>query len=203
MKRAIKYLAFLLAAFFPWAHASQAPAVQADAPPPQGDCRQMSDNRVVNASTSLRVTVFSCSSGMRMVIDRKVGNVSAETASKIFNMPNTSVNAVVAVSEDAFDINFLESSSYTHPSVLIYSFHFQDNQWLLREMSFQATQSCNGEAGVEANYYDVDYLAGTVEAKMYDGCDHYRKKEAAMKPAFILLENFDPSDERLSPFHYE
>lgn len=203
MKRQIKYLIALLGACFPLAQAAQAPAVPADANHSQGDCTQMSDNWVVDASTSLRVTVISCQGGVRIVADRKIGNASVETESRTFNIPNAGVNEVVAISKDAFDVNFLEVTSYANPSLRVYSFYRQDNRWLLQEMSFQATQSCNGEAGLDADYYDVNYQVGKVEVKKYKDCGHFRTQRLTIRPASILLENFDPSDERLSPFQYD
>jgi hypothetical protein len=203
MKRHIRYLAVLLSTFIPWMHASQAIAVPPGASHLLSDCTQRSDNKVVDAATSLHVAVVSCSGRLRIVVDRKASGVSAETESREFNIPSTGVNEVVAVSKDAFDVNLMQAMSYANPSIMIYHFHFRRNQWLLEEMSFQATHSCNGEAGVDADYYDVDYRSGKVEMKMYEGCDHFQGKHVVIKPASIFLEDFDPADERLTPFQYE
>lgn len=202
MKRHIKYLALLLVAFFQLAQASQSSTVPTNTNTLQSDCKELSDNRVTNATTALRVTVVSCADGERIIVDRKYNNNSAVTESKVFNIPDAGVNEVFIVNSDAFYINFLQSRSYANPSIIIYNFFLQNNKWRLEDMSFQATQSCNDEAGVDADYYEINYLTGKVDVKEYEDCEHYRTKNLTVKPASIFLEEFNPSDDRLSPFQY-
>ena len=202
MKRHVTYLLFLLVTLLQSAQASAPPAAPISMSDHQSGCRETSDNGLTNTSTSIRVTVVSCSGEDRIIVDRKVDNNSVVAQSKKFSIEYAGLNEVRVIDENNFYVNYLQSRSYANPSIIIYRFHFQSRKWRLQDMSFQATHSCNDEAGVDADYYEVNYQAGKVEVKEYAGCDHYTARKLNVKPALILLEEFDPSDDRLSPFQY-
>jgi hypothetical protein len=202
MKRHITYLISLLVALLQSAQGSTPPAAPVTMGPHQSGCSETSDNGLTNTSTSIRVTIVSCSGGDRIIVDRKVDHNSVVTQSKRFSIDYAGLNELRVIDKNNFYVNYLQSRSYSNPSIIIYSFHFQNKKWRLQEMSFQASHSCNDEAGVDADYYEINYQTGKVEAKEYAGCDHYTARKSNVKPALILLEEFDPSDDRLSPFKY-
>ena len=202
MKHRIEYLALFLAAFSPWAQASQTPGASTAASIPQNDCKRISNAKVVNASASLRVTVLSCPNGHRIVAERTFDSRSVVVESPVFDLPDGAANEVSVSDGNTFDVGFLQSRSYVNPSLITYSFRFRGGRWLLEEMSFQATQSCRDEAGVNADYYDANYLTGNIETRKYEGCDHFKTQHSATAPIVILLEGFHPSDDRLSAFRF-
>lgn len=202
MKTCVGCLVLLSAIFIRPAQASPPPAVPASAGIHQVDCRKSSD-QWASGSTSLRVTVVSCPDGKHIVVERKDSNGPVVTRSKDFMVPYAGVGNVEVFDHDSFDVGFLEARHYTHPSTVDYRFHFQGDKWLLVEMSFQATQACDGEAGVDSDYYDIDYLTGKVTEKLYDDCHHYKTRQLTVKPATIPLDGFDTSDDRLAPFRYD
>lgn len=202
MKRHIPYLIFVLIAAFQSAQAAKRSEPTMNANNLRSDCKQFNDNWTTKGSTALSVKVISCSNGFKIIAIRKEGNKYVATESRTFNIAYAGVNEVFADSKNGFYVNFLQATSYANPSIIIYTFTYKNKKWLLEEMSFQASQSCAGEAGVDADYYDINYLTGRVETKSYDGCTHFKRRRLIVRPAFITLEMFNSSDKRLSPFEY-
>jgi hypothetical protein len=204
MKRYISSLIFLLISTLQCAQASQSAAAPAPANmrSPKSDCKKMSDSSSTKGSKELTVSVASCSNGFQITASRREGNKYIAHTSKTFKISYAGLNEVFVDSKNAFYINFLQVTSYANPTIVIYRFNFRNGKWLLYEMSYQASQSCNNEAGVDADYYQINYSTGKVDIKSYDGCNHFKRKHLTVKPLSITLETFDPSDERLSPFGY-
>lgn len=152
----------------------------------------------------LQVTVASCDRRDHIVVMRLNPQGKVVSWSKNYAPPSVGIiDGVLATDRDHFSLDYFLAYSYANPSTINYSFHYTHGRWVLESMSYQGTRSCNDESGVDADAYQIDFLTGTVVSTQYQDCSHHTTHRVTVKPVTMPLEDFDPSDDRLSPFQFD